>query len=192
MYFAHHQKMKFKGNYMRFNFVAILLVLCISSAYSQDIVEFGHEQIENHYYLGFNLIPTTSGSMVNFVEVRAEPGRNKQVRSITRESFLSQLAGRQYSKANPDGRNYFEDHNISNPFLVDSLWKLRYAEYPYMANQTYKGWAGKPGIPSADQLEMLQVYGINRMSDICYGDDVINLLKALDSGAWIAKYKRGY
>lgn len=192
MYFAHRTKMKFKVSFMKWSIVAALLLLCSPIVFSQEIIEFGQEEIDNYYYLGFNLLPTTSGSVVNFVEIKAEPGKQVSIRAITRESFLSQLAGVQMSKANPSGRNFFEDHNISNPFLVDSLWKLRYAEYPYMSNQTYKGWAGKPGVPSPDQMMLLQEFGITRMSDFCYGDDAINLLKAIDSGAWREKYKRGF
>ncbi|HAN77440.1 MAG TPA: hypothetical protein DCQ31_06530 [Bacteroidales bacterium] len=176
---------------MRHLIVFIALLGMPFLAQAQTDMEFGQKE-ENTFHLGFNLIPTASGSVINYLLVRVDDNKISVVRNLTRENFLGQLNGTIESNANPDKVDLLKAHNITNPNMVDSLWKLRYAEYPFRSAGITKGWSGKPGMPTPEQLQLLKEFGMTNLSDIIYGENALRLLQTMENSAWIEKYKRGY
>ncbi len=107
---------------------------------------------------------------------------------LKREDWIRQIIGIQQSIANPDGKNFLKEAGFENPDVIQDLWKLRYSEWPYHGGKE-KGWASKPRIPSEEQMEMLKKFGIKKISDYVYGDNLINLLQVMEDPAWISEYQ---
>jgi len=146
-------------------------------------------QTKNQYYFGFSLNPDANSGLVSFGILKITPDREKSIIRLNKRDFMLQAAGLQASLANPDTVDLFKRYNISNYYVVDSLWKLKYAEYPFLGQrQTEKGWANKDFSPSPGQFKILKHFGIEKAMDFCYGDNAFFLMRALQDPAWIARY----
>lgn len=104
-------------------------------------------------------------------------------------NWLHQIIGIQQSIANPEGRNLLKEAGIEGPDVVGELWKLRYSESPYHGSTNEKGWAANPRMPSDGQMLMLKKFGITNINDYVYGQNLLNLLKAMEDPSWIAEYQ---
>lgn len=108
------------------------------------------------------------------------------VRFVSYEAFLRQFGGGEASKANPDRIDLFETNGISQ-FTLKDLWKLRYAIYPF-GNSQAQGWGGQNGVPTEGQMQILSQYGVEFLSDVIYGDNLIRLLKDMQDTRWVGDY----
>jgi len=46
-----------------------------------------------------------------------------------------------------------------------------------------------PSVPDKSQVELLNSFGISRLNDFIFDQDVFNLLKAVNDPAWVNQYK---
>lgn len=75
-------------------------------------------------------------------------------------------------------------------FPVDSLWKLRFSDFPFI-NSNEKGWSSELNRPSARQAEFLRTnYKVDNV-DLNYflDSNFWNILKDVQDINWINSYK---
>ena len=130
---------------------------------------------------------------------------------LTRGQFVLQAQGALPSKANAPGENLFQKYEVSGclaPYapeaghlvvtdcwVFDELWKLRFWEYPFRLGEGQhpgKGWAENRTTPSARQYLLLADYGILYLHSMARGPDVFRLLKDVSDSAWVDNYRKGY
>jgi hypothetical protein len=93
--------------------------------------------------------------------------------------------GYEASKANPEKINMFEKYGV-DPKILDELWKLKNDINPY-SRET--GWGTPSGIPSKAQFNLLKEFGISRMSDYAYGENLWNFLQKVSDAGWVYVYE---
>lgn len=168
----------------------ILLFSLIATICSGQILvpkkDYVPEVRKARYSFGFSLIAGSHQSLVSFAIVRELPDSTKEYIYLRKDTFIRQMMGVERSKANPDTINYFEEYDIPISVL-DNLWKLKHKEHPY-SMRPQPGWASG-NIPSPAQFDMLAPYGITRISDYCYGHNLIKLLIKVSDPIWVAEYQ---
>ena len=136
------------------------------------------------------------GTMFHLALVK--PGRDGKhiIKHINRDDFIAQALGKQQSLANPDAIDFFKKYKIDDPNVIDNIWRLRYKEYPYdNGGRPDPGWSANdsiPFLPTEAQMQILQQFGINRMSDYVYGENAFLLLHLMSEPEWIIKYKGSF
>jgi len=77
---------------------------------------------------------------------------------------------------------------------VNQLWKLRYAIYPLaFANDDTLGWTNNvanPYMPKKGQMDILKNYGIEKINDYLWGDNLFRLLKDMSNKKWVEDYMK--
>ena len=139
-------------------------------------------------YFGFSLQPSFQG-LITFaiIEINEKGVANRLF--LSRRDWLHQIVGIQQSRANPEEKNLLKEAGLEGPDVIDELWKLRYSEIPYAGSGDVKGWAGKPTIPTDGQMEMLKQFGVERINDFFYGENLFKILKAIEDPGWISEYQ---
>ncbi|PLX24886.1 MAG: hypothetical protein C0599_01665 [Salinivirgaceae bacterium] len=171
--------------------IIIILSFFVLVSYSQVIIpkERGShiETILSKHFFGIRLMPTAQSKPITFVIYNLYYDSTKTYDVITKRDFMSQFSGITESKANPDGKNLFNENEI-DPMVFEYLWKVRYPEYPF--GKTPKpGWAAGKFIPSPTQMAMLKPFGVNHPADLIFGDSLISFLKSATDPAWVNRYK---
>ena len=80
--------------------------------------------------------------------------------------------------------------SIANDIIGD-LWKLRFAKYPYGGALDTMGWTQNFDnlyMPRPEQMNILKGYGIERIDDYIWGDNLFRLLKDIRNPVWIQTY----
>lgn len=170
--------------------IAVLMVMVGLSANAQVLMRKGADNPESfrlaRYSFCVSLMPTAGLEVVTY-GIHCQPYEGKPtVRFIKYETFLRQFGGAEPSKANPDRIDMFETEGIDQLTLKD-LWKLRYATYPFGESKAL-GWGGQNGVPTEGQMRILSQYGMNFLSDVIYGDNLIRLLKDMQDTKWVGEY----
>lgn len=174
------------------NKLLFVFVLFIStSAFSQKIIpkKIGsyEKPVYAKHYLGILLSPTTQSEPITYLIYTFYYDSTKNYKTISKNTFISQLMGAQKCDVNPNQINYFAKNNI-DPMVLEYIWKVRYHEYPF-GKKTIPGWSNGKYIPSKNQMNMLKQFGINSLSDVIYGDNLINFLHSLSDVSWVNQYK---
>lgn len=127
---------------------------------------------------------------------------NKKI--LTKDEFVRYASGFWPSVYNPQKKNLFIEQDIpcglekdpitnkSIPlcFPMDSLWKIRYSDYPFRNNDE-KGWSAELFKPSSNQAVYLyKNYGIYDI-DFSYFIDTNfwKILKDVQNPDWIRNYR---
>jgi hypothetical protein len=125
-------------------------------------------------------------------------------RILTKDDFVRFASGFWPSIYNPERINLFEQHNllcgmfrdsttdIQYPycFPVDSLWKIRFSDYPF--NTSFEtGWSNETRKPSPKQAEYLwKNYGVYNI-DLNYFLDTNfwKILRDVQDPLWVSNYR---
>jgi hypothetical protein len=156
---------------------------------------------------GISLATGQHSELYTLFLVKEHGGKVIGVEPITREQFVLQAQGAIPSKANPEGINLFlvfgvqgclhPDDNtklLRDCPLLDQVWKLRFFEYPFRpttGGPPRQGWAEMQAGPSPRQMLLLSNYGIQRISDLAWGEEAFNLLRDLGDPDWVDNYRKG-
>lgn len=164
------------------------------------------------YDFAFNIGATYNTQLVTFSVVATRDGKIVYKRNITESSFIRQVAGLEYSKANPEKINYFEKYELTdcfykydsirdlyvdgyNCFRLTDLWALRYGRNPLCGGDCIpaqgmllNGWAGNNFRPTWPQIQILQQYGIINIDDTFYGENMFRLFSDMKDSNWISRY----
>jgi len=165
--------------------VIIILISLITGFYSQAQNASGIEPAK--HYFGISLQPSPH-DLITFAIVTVNEKGEKTMTYLSRRSFILQIIGYEESMVNLTETNLLKDAGIDGPEVFDNLWKLRYSEYPYKSDISEEGWARNKYRPSDEQLAMLKSFGIETMSDFFYGDNLIELFKAMNNDQWVSEY----
>lgn len=127
---------------------------------------------------------------------------NKRI--LDKDSFIKIVSGEWPSVYNPERINYFEAHGIEGGVIfdstqwkqitycqpLDSLWKIRFATYPFRHN-TEMGWSNKYHKPSPKQERYIyERYNVNSV-DLNYFLDTNfwRLLQDVNDTNWVKNYR---
>lgn len=161
--------------------------------------------VESHpgnQFLAVQLIPSYNDA-VTYSVVTVDKGRVVRVRHITRQAMVMIALGKLQDAFNPGGVNLLEQNGITGCTVtrnevtrktahrcdcIDHLWKLRYPKHPLSPDQEV-GWARANGAPDAAQMAQLQAFGIERLHDLIYGEQLFALLRAVSDPNWVAAYQ---
>lgn len=187
-------------------------LLIIVSAIIVMFCNFSKEKNIVQYEFAFNLAPTYNSNLVSFAVVATRDGKVINKRFISETSFIRQVSGLEYSKANPEKIDYFEKYELTdcfykydsikdiyvdgyNCFRLTDLWALKYGRNPMCpqgctpsANMLVKGWAAQNSRPSWPQLQILQEYGVIYVDDMFHGENMFRLFSDMKDSKWISKY----
>lgn len=153
----------------------------------------------NTAFGSFALVSVLSGNIV-----RSQP--------ISRETFILQVTGTQYSPANPLRKDLMKESGIepcvsltdsmvrtdvtnkyTYPYCpaLDDFWKIRYKRDPNNADlRRDEGWATGYFAPSLSQQRYLRDnYGLTHMNGTIFGEKFFQLLKDMQDSTWIENYK---
>ena len=112
---------------------------------------------------------------------------------LSMDGFVNRAAGRERSAANPSKEDFFRNFGVKDYNIVSRLWQLRYKKYPFfMPIEHDEGWANdseSDEIPSPQQFMILKEFGIEKLSDFCFGDNCFRLLACMENADWITRYK---
>lgn len=127
-----------------------------------------------------------------------------QQRIVDRETFVKFVSGYWPSVYNPERQNLFKEHGIEcdvfkddltrqtsvNCIPLDSLWKLRFACYPFRGNGEL-GWSNKYHKPSPGQeVYLAERYNVQHIDgDYFMDENFWRLLQDVMDPQWIAGYK---
>lgn len=178
-----------------FRVLCLLAVLMILPANQRGN---GTYQTGSKSYFGVLLSVSTTGNDMIFAII-SEDVHGKSQRFITRQEFINIAAGKWRLKPNIKQENLFdkhgivwgidEDRDLIHVPILDSLWKVRYRQFPYIRGAT--GWANAEYMPSSAQLVYLaDSFKINNINtDFFAGDQFWKLLKSAQSEVWKTEYK---
>lgn len=124
---------------------------------------------------------------------------------LDRNTFIQYASGNWPSVYNPNKENLFEKYDVAcgmymdksvmtKPypycFPVDSLWKLKYGEYPFM-DKTGHGWAGKKtDVSDRQQKYLKENYNVANINvDPFLDTNMWKILHDVRDSMWIENYK---
>ncbi|TXI87233.1 MAG: hypothetical protein E6Q37_02465 [Crocinitomicaceae bacterium] len=153
---------------------------------------------------GVQVRPQTGSNMFTFVAF-LDNGRELTYRKILNtDDFVRIASGHWPSIYNPTRENLLEKNRIACGmfndsihlklipycFATDSLWKIRFSEYPFN-NGSGKGWAGDYSKPSARQaLYLKENYKVDNVDHNYFLDtNFWKIMRDIQDTAWIAHYK---
>ena len=179
----------------RITIISIIFFLSIN-LFSQETNTFGEVEEKIEYFFGFNLTSPGVGGLTHFALIRPLDDGRLRIIPITLDRFVVAAQGKQNSKANPKNINFFEKYKIENLLVINDLWRLRYMDYPFATlEQTGKGWSTNdslPFLPTNTQMQILNEYGMKRMSDYIYGENAFKLLYNMTVDQWVIEYKESF
>lgn len=169
----------------------LLLMLINFGVHSQIIIpkkDYVPEARHPRYSFSISLISGANSSPVSFGIYRQNPDSTTEIIFLTQDAFLRQATGYESSRANPDKVNFFEEYGI-DPKVLNQLWKLKYEQFPYENNDEL-GWGTPMGVPSEGQFSLLSAFGIEQMTDVCFGKNVWLLLQKVGDPIWQGQYQQ--
>lgn len=127
-----------------------------------------------------------------------------QQRLVDRETFVKFVSGYWPSVYNPERKNLFQEHGIycdvsmdsltrktaANCIPLDSLWKIRFACYPFRGNGEL-GWSNKYHKPSPGQeVYLAERYHVQHIDGDYFMDEHFwRLLHDVMDSNWVNSYK---
>ncbi len=166
-------------------FATILLILCFYLSFAQHPNQVG-------YMFGVKIAPSWTG-LVTYYETFFDGEKFSETNILDHDQFILKIAGKEYSEANPNGIDLFKKYQIPDSTIIDSLWKLRFAVYPYQTNSPDTlGWTqnfANPYVPTHKQKQILASLGMDTTLYTIFGNDLFHLLKLMCNPQWKNMYK---
>lgn len=172
-------------------YIVVLLFLSISTLLNSQILvpkkDYVPEIRKARYSFTISLISAGYSSMVSYGIMRENPDSTQEVIFLRKDTFIRQISGYEKSKANPDKINYLEEYKIPS-YVFDDIWKVKYDKNPFSVREEL-GWANAKGKPSEGQFQMLSEFGITKIADYCYGENLFRFLIKLGDPTWVGQYQ---
>lgn len=160
---------------------------------------------KDYAVFGVRISMGANSQLVSFVAIRySYDGILREKKNYNKSEFIRVLSGDWPSIFNPSRKNLLIENGIeggvfyndtikqSFPYcpIFDSLWKLRYSDYP-MRNSAEKGWSKGLYKPSNAQEQFLaQTYHFKQMDfEYIIDTNFWNLLRDASTPKWVDSYK---
>lgn len=155
---------------------------------------------------GVKISTGANSTLVSYIAMRySDDGVLRAKRIYTsKDEFIKVLSGYWPSPFNPQKIDYFKENNVMGGVFVndtirievgycpalDSLWKIRFSEWPYKG-WSQAGWSLNKSRPSLKQEEYLaKRYHIKQLDfDYIVDTNFWNLLYDVTDSTWISNYK---
>jgi hypothetical protein len=149
-------------------------------------------------YFGVLLTVNTTGHDMIYAII-TEDASGKSHKFISRQEFVNIALGKWRLKPNLKQENLFdkygivwgydEDRDMIHVPILDSLWKVRYRQFPYIRGAI--GWANDVYMPSpAQQIYLSKTFGVKNINtDFFAGENFWKLLQSAQSEDWKQEYK---
>ena len=175
-----------------FQIFALVILMPVFSASGQIIVPKRDKASipqapQPEYSFCISLLPTANGGAATYGIHMLTVDKKVKTTFFTFDSFIRQFSGNEASRANPDRIDNLKKYGL-NVQTIKEIWKLRYAQYPF-GKSPEKGWGGQTGMPSEAQMQILAKYGVERIGDVIYGENLIRLLTDMEDPTWVQIYK---
>lgn len=166
-------------------------------------------QEENRYVYGVRISTGANSQMLSFIAKRYDGMGNLKAQRIysDKDEFIKVVAGFWPSPFNPSKTNYFELYQVFGGVYVndtinakisycpalDSLWKIRFSEWPHHGYNE-PGWSLSKFRPSLEQESYLSKrYNIKELDfEFIVDTNFFKLLQDVSNPEWIAAYKSLY
>ncbi|MDH4474568.1 MAG: hypothetical protein QE487_18335 [Fluviicola sp.] len=180
------------------------LVLCLFWVLGTAVVDPPPAE-EGRIVFGVRISMTHSSQMTSFIAIRYNSeGALREKRIFSREDFIKVLSGFWPSPFNPKRINYFEQENVlggvyvNDTFLekipycpaFDSLWKIRYSDFPFRGGSEV-GWSNGLYKPVLSQEKyLIDRYHIKHLDQDYFIDtNFWVLLRDISDSTWRANYR---
>ena len=174
---------------MRIRYVLLFaLLISVFTSSAQILIpkkDYVPEIRQSRYSFAICLVSGGNSTGVSFAIMRQNPDSTSEIIFLTKNSFLRQVSASERSRANPNKINFFKEYNI-DATILDELWKLRFDKHPYGEEL---GWGTKLGVPSKAQFNMLNKFGIYKLRDYIFADELWLFLQKVNSPVWVGKYQ---
>lgn len=140
---------------------------------------------QSRYSFAICLISGGNSTSVSFGIMRQNPDSTREMIFLTKNSFLRQVSASERSRANPNKINFFKEYDI-DATILDELWKLRFNKHPYGDEL---GWGTELGVPSKAQFDMLNEFGIYKLQDYAFANELWLFLQKVNSPVWVGQYQ---
>lgn len=191
--------------------VSCVLLFSSFKTYEAPCVE--EEPLIAQHSFAFTLQPSANSSLITYWVITTHNGKIVAKMPITEKSFILQMKGEMYSKANPTGLNLFVESVQSdscfyqyywkkgdcNPldfYRLDDLWTLRYNRNPECPEgctpadgMRVDGLAANKTYPNDAQMNILYDYGVTHYTGFFYGDNMIRIFNDINDPNWVNDYK---
>jgi len=167
-------------------------------------VRYAGEQ-HTRVVFGVRIAMTANSQMTSFIALRFdEGGFLREKRAYSKDDFIRIASGFWPSVFNPKRINYFEQEHVFGGVYVndtiqakipycpgmDSLWKIRFSDYPFRSGFE-KGWSGglyKPTL--AQQKYLVSRYAVGHIDQDYFVDTSFwKLMRDVSDTTWIGHYK---
>jgi hypothetical protein len=159
---------------------------------------------ENRMVFGVRIAMSSNSQMTTFIGLRySAEGVLREKRYFSKDEFIKVASGFWPSPFNPKRINYFEQENVfggvyvNDTFLekipycpvLDSLWKIRYSDYPFRGVNDV-GWSNGLYKPTtAQEKYLIDRYHIKHLDQDYFIDtNFWVLLRDVSDSAWVANY----
>ena len=192
------QKEKMNSFYSRTYVVFLAIIIWVTSS------SILYEPNEAKGFFGVRISFQANGELLSFIAYQQKGSQILNKRYLDKELFIRYASGVWPNIYNPKRINYFESYSLACGCIkdsfsrketlfcdpLDSLWKLRFASYPFQGNME-DGWSQELYRPSNNQLKFLKhEYGINSIDGEYFRDTSFwKLLKDVQNENWIYAYR---
>jgi hypothetical protein len=160
---------------------------------------------KDYSVFGVRISMSVNSQIVSYVAIRySHDGILREKKNYNKAEFIRVLSGDWPSIFNPTKKNLFHENGIVGGVayndtlkqsitycpIFDSLWKLRYSDYP-MRNCSENGWSKGLYKPSSAQEQFLaQTYHFKQMDfEYIVDTNFWHLLQDVSNPQWVEKYK---
>jgi hypothetical protein len=178
--------------------------VCVRAAMPEDTL------VLSTWHFAISLAGNTEGQLFSMFLIKlSDDSLVLETAPLTRNSFIRQVQGRTFSKANPDGEDLFRKYGVKQCTLsedsaqmgfltdcstLDDLWRLRFQSYPIKLSEGLRaptGWAANALKPDDRQMLLLSDYGMKFPIDLIIGENLFRLLRDMADPEWVDNYRKG-
>lgn len=182
-------------------FAVLILVWMLSAS-----VIFAPPPPETRVVFGVRIAMESNSQMTSYVALLySQEGILRRKSTFKKDDFIRMLSGFWPSPFNPKRINYFEQENVFGGVYVndtllekipycpafDSLWKIRWSDYPFRGSTDNFGWSNGLYRPTETQEKyLIDRYRIRHLDfDYFIDTNFWILLRDVSDTAWIRNYR---
>ncbi len=170
-----------------------------------SLVDLSNQKSFDSAVFGVKISQSSTGSIISYIALRySADGNLREKRPCNKDEFIKIISGFWPTNFNSKRENFFEKNGVVGGVFVndtllqkvsycpalDSLWKIRYSDYPFSGNDE-KGWSLSGNRPSLKQEKYLSDrYHIKQLDfEYIIDSNFWNLMRDVSDTIWISNYR---